>query len=518
MTRPLRFLCAVGVLALLGVSAGAPAMALRLEVTVDLTTPETCADASRRGLDLACLPEGTVGQLHRQVCSYAWLAGLCESTAFPDPGYATDDDPSPDQPLELRVGAVHEHSSYSDGDPTAIPRDYFRAGRLGHNVADSGGDTGVKLDFMFSSEHSDNGQIPITTNAACLDPASPHFVFACAHLGETHQYWKWPATLLQANEETERSESGAYTGFTGIRGFEWTNDLFNHMNVYFSTNFVNVKIDGSYLSMDAFWNWLREPVAQGGGADALVTFNHPGGDPKLTPFDGGLPHTQLLAQLGGGNWNDVAYVPDVDDRVAGMEINGGEDIEFYVKALTKGWHIGPVTAEDEHEREWSTSAEGKTLFLTRGRSPSDYYFALQNHRSVAIMAPLVGGAPGTKATFPTIHFFADGTEIQDPNATVLGSTIVAPGSHDLTVEADGLPAGSRVALISDTGGGQQSPIQLGAADAGGSFSAIHSAASPASGQDWYFVVVCPAEAGAGCGTNQSYTAVTAPIWLAGPTG
>ena len=126
-----------------------------------------------------------------------------------------------------------------------------------------------------------------------------------------------------------------------MRGFEWTNDYFNHMNVYFSTNFANVKIDGSYASMDFFWNWLREPVTKGGGADGLVTFNHPGGDPHLTPFDGGFPHTKVLAQFpGGGNWNDLAYVPDVDDRVAGMEVNGGDDIEWYVKALTKGWHIG----------------------------------------------------------------------------------------------------------------------------------------------------------------------------------
>ena len=113
------------------------------------------------------------------------------------------------------------------------------------------------------------------------------------------------------------------------------------MNVYFSTNVVNVKIDGSYASMDFMWNWLREPVAEGGGADALVTFNHPGGDPQLSPFDGGLPHNAVAAAVpGGANWNDVAYVPTSTRNVAGMEVNGGDDIEWYVKALTNGWHIG----------------------------------------------------------------------------------------------------------------------------------------------------------------------------------
>ena len=53
-----------------------------------------------------------------------------------------------------------------------------------------------------------------------------------------------------------------------------------------------------------------------------------------------------------------------------MEVNGGDDIEWYVKALTKGWHIGAVANEDEHQREWSTSADGKTLILTRGTTPT----------------------------------------------------------------------------------------------------------------------------------------------------
>ena len=34
-----------------------------------------------------------------------------------------------------------------------------------------------------------------------------------------------------------------------MRGFEWTNDYYNHLGVYFSRNVVNAKIDGSYLDM-----------------------------------------------------------------------------------------------------------------------------------------------------------------------------------------------------------------------------------------------------------------------------
>ena len=490
-----------------------------LAVGMDADASDACTEPGRDPLAPECLAEGTVGHLHRQACDYQWVEEICASTRFPDPGYSTDVDLSPGQPLELRVGAVHEHSSYSDGDPDAIPADYFRAGRTGHNVADAGGDTGVKLDFMFSSEHSDNTQIPITTSRDCIDPEQPdRFLLACGHFGGGDHYWKWPATLRQANEGTERSATGEYTGFTGIRGFEYTNDYFNHLNVYFSNNFRNVKIDGSYLSMDVFWDWLREPVAEGGGADGLVTFNHPGGDPKLTPFDDGLPHTQLLAQtLGGGNWNDVAYVPDVDDNVVGMEINGGDDIDWYVRALTNGWHIGAFAAEDEHQLEWSTSNDGKTLILTRGRSPKDYYFAVRNHRTIAIRAPLVDGAPGTDAIYPAMEYYADGGGghgVNSPNASPLGSTVTGPGTHHLNFDVTGLPAGSRVAMVSNTTDGQSSPIQLGTAGANGFGKFTHTAKAPASGEDWYFVVVCSAAGDAPCGSDQNYSAVTAPIWLA----
>jgi hypothetical protein len=476
----------------------------RVSQGADSSAPDACTDPETAPLDLSCVPGGTAGQLLRQACSYRWVDGVCDGTAFDDPGYAATADPSPGQPLQLLVGAVHEHSSYSDGDPTMIPRDYFRAASTGHNVADAGGDTGVILDFLFSSEHSDNGQIPITTSAACLEPTQ---ILMCNHVSDTDHFWKWPATLRQAREATTAD-------FTAMRGFEWTNDYYNHLNVYFSTNFANVKIDGSYLSMDVFWNWLREPVARGGGADGLVTFNHPGGDPALTPFDGDQPHNRLLGELlGGANWNDVAYVPDVDDRVVGMEVNGGDDIEWFVKALGNGWHIGPVAAEDEHEREWASSDEGKTLLLARGRTPRDYYFALQQQRTITVTRELVGGSPGTKAVVPTIHYWADTDDVNDPGASLLGSTITAPGPHRLWFRATGLPAGSTVALVGNRTGGQASPVPVGVVDGSGAITASSVVESPGAGEDWWFAVVCAPEVGADCGRDQRHLAVTAPIWL-----
>ncbi len=466
--------------------------------------PCTEADAV---LDPVCLLQGNVSNVVREVCNVAWLPGVCDVVSFDEPGYAVSEDPNPTAPLFLAVGAVHEHSGYSDGDPDMIPRDYFSAGRTGHNTADAGGDTGVILDFMMSSEHSENEKIPVTTAEACIP-----LLINCANLDELDHYFKWQAALRQADEGSEyTNEAGErrYSGFTAMRGFEWTNDYYNHLNVYLGTNVVNAKIDGSYLSMTFFWNWLREPVAEGGGADALVTFNHPGKNPALTPFDGDTPLNELLALLGNANWDDLAYVADVDRNVIGIEVNGGDDIEWYIKALTRGWHLGPVAAEDEHQREWATSEDGKTLILTRGRSPQDYYYAMLNRRTAAVRHELIGGTPGTRATFPALNFWANGSSIQD--GATMGSIVREAGTHELHVELGNLPQGSPVAMISSHGL-QAMPQALGVAGADGRLSASQTIAAPADGEDWYFVIVCPVDEAA-CGSNQNVLAVTAPIWF-----
>ncbi|HEY0974574.1 MAG TPA: PKD domain-containing protein [Solimonas sp.] len=497
--------------------AGKAAAAVRPVVGTGCTSPDG-------GFDPMCIAQGTAISVVRQLCDYQWLPGVCPAVAQPDPHYLSEDDPGTGA-LFLAIGAVHEHSSYSDGDPSAVPQDYFRAGRIGVN----GGDSGVRLDFMFSSEHSDNEKLPVTTAASCVDPSGIPAGFAalnptaivpplaCSRIEDTDHYFKWQATLEQALAETER-DGDAYSGFTAIRGFEYTNDYYNHLNVYFSTNVVNVKVDGSLVDLSVFWNWLRRPVAEGGGADALVTFNHPGGTPALSPFDGGLPHGDLLqATKGGANWNDLAYVDaEIDARVVGIEVNGGDDIEWYVKALTRGWHVGPVAAEDEHGRNWASLDDGKTQILTRGRSPRDYYHAFQNRRTSALRREVLQRDAQGKARVPQLLYWAGpaGTTVQEGQP--LGSIVRAPGVHTLQIDFAGLPAGARIALLTDTTGAQAAPVALGAANADGAFRASRDLTAPTQGENWYFVVVCAASE-TNCGGNQNHLAVTAPIWF-GPGG
>jgi hypothetical protein len=68
-----------------------------------------------------------------------------------------------------------------------------------------------------------------------------------------------------------------------------------------------------------------------------------------------------------------------------------------------------------------------------------------------------------------------------------------------------------VALVSSHGL-QAMPQPLGVAGADGSLRATQAVDAPASGEDWYFVVVCPIDETA-CGGNRNHLAVTAPIWF-----
>ena len=150
------------------------------------------------------------------------------------------------------VGALHEHSGYSDGWPGTTPSTYYTKGRAGG------------LAFMGSGEHSDNSDIPVTASEGCLGDQLPSCVGT-----NTNSRQKWDATLEQATRLSTAS-------FTGFRGFEWTSDRFGHINVYFSSNYTNAKADGGYVAMDTFWKWFTSPVGLGGGSDGIATFNHPG--------------------------------------------------------------------------------------------------------------------------------------------------------------------------------------------------------------------------------------------------
>jgi hypothetical protein len=260
--------------------------------------------------------------------------------------------------LHEYVGAMHEHSAYSDGFPGSIPTDYFRSGRC------------FGLNFLFAGEHSDNLQLPTALSEYCLPPASPAPCALSDPDTPADSFRKWDAMTEQADAEQTDS-------FTTARGFEWSSDRFGHINVYFSRNQVNAKIDGGYATMDTFYAWAKRPPELLGGGDGLMTFNHPG-DKKLADGDPAL------------NWNDFAYEPSADAQMAGIELfNGTKDFgPYYTRALDKGWHVGAVGAEDKgHDPtdHWGADNLGKTVFLAADGSRAALKDAMRDRRMYATL-------------------------------------------------------------------------------------------------------------------------------------
>lgn len=275
------------------------------------------------------------------------------------------------------VGAMHEHSAYSDGWPGSRPYDYYVAGR-------SNG-----LDFMGGSDHSDNLGIPASFSGYCFDPSyllTTPPPAGCAIADTTNprdSFRKWDATAEQAAAASTES-------FAAFRGFEWTSDRFGHINVYFSSDWLNAKLHGGYLiTMSSFYRWFTAPVKSGGGADGIAVFNHPG-DKKLSTKDPGF------------NWNDFEYVPAADERMVGIEtFNQGSDYAspdvhdgppegWYAHALDRGWHLGAVGAEDlghDFDDDWGGPGEAKTVVLSEDRSPEAIKEAMLARHFYAVIGP-----------------------------------------------------------------------------------------------------------------------------------
>ena len=345
------------------------------------------------------------------------------------------------------VGALHEHSGYSDGWPGSRPQTYFESGR-------SSG-----LDFMGSSEHSDNADVPLVASEHCVDPLVAPQCLLADPVNPLDSFRKWDATLEQARAAT----TGSLTGF---RGFEWTSDRYGHVNVYFSQHDANAKADGGYATMDSLYSWLTRAPSLGGGADGIATFNHPGAK-SLTDRDPGF------------NWNDFAYVSAADDQMVGIEVfNGSRDYgDAYLRALDKGWHVGAIGAEDlGHERsdDWGGPAWAKTVVLALGRSEWSIEAAMRARRFYAVRTP------GVRLDFTVDH-------------RPMGSRIAPTEGQGLAVRASVNDPEARLELVTSFG----EVVASGT----GKLNLTHPAAAD---ERWYFV-----RAVRGDGT----IAYSSPVWV-----
>lgn len=273
------------------------------------------------------------------------------------------------------LGSLHEHSGYSDGQIGTAPSDYFAAARA------------QGLDFMGSSDHSDNLRVPVTANADCVSAELPQCLqlpTADAPLGG---FTKWEQTAVLAAAASDEL-------FTAFRGFEWTSDRFGHINVFLSQNELNAKTELGYaVSMEVFWTWfaLAPPL---GGADGLLVFNHPGREDAI---HSNIPDPAFT-------FNGFALRDDAVQRAVGIEVFGKSSDAYdtdnsappegwYAFALDQGWSLGPVGAEDEHGTSWAQPERAKTVLIAADRSlpalreallARRMYALAQNHNAIRL--------------------------------------------------------------------------------------------------------------------------------------
>jgi hypothetical protein len=171
--------------------------------------------------------------------------------------------------------------------------------------------------------------------------------------------------------------------FTAIRGFEWSEPLLGHVNVWFSRSYVDVLQAGT---MRPFYEWLlRHPdLADAdlldtglidGGGDGLAGFNHPGREP--------------------GRFQEFTYDARLRERFVSMEIfNRTDDYLFEGYAdgrssplcacLNAGWRTGLSGVTDEHGTNWGyPEGKGRTGLWVKQHSRAGVREAMRARRFFA---------------------------------------------------------------------------------------------------------------------------------------
>ena len=224
---------------------------------------------------------------------------------------------------------LHNHTLLSDGDgDPALAFDSMRA---------------AGLDVAALTDHATLSDNVLGEVLAGLLPQE-YKGLAGIHQGD------WAQTKAYADAA---NTDGA---FTAIRGFEWSEPLLGHVNVWFTEHYVDVLQAGL---MQPLLDWLaREPgLVLDGGADGLAGFNHPGREP--------------------GRFQEFHYDERMRDRIVSLEMfNRGDDYLFegwadgksspLCACLNAGWRTGIAGVTDEHGTDWGfPEGKGRTgLWVT----------------------------------------------------------------------------------------------------------------------------------------------------------
>lgn len=122
---------------------------------------------------------------------------------------------------------------------------------------------------------------------------------------------------------------------------------FGHMNIYESASLIPQYVNGGDYRYNLFgsYNWINTNVDDTIGQKLVGSFNHPYGGSGAG----------LDAKFKNFQWNAIG-----DQAMKFIEVlNGKRSADYeteYFDALGKGWHIGALGNQDNHEGEWGDQA------------------------------------------------------------------------------------------------------------------------------------------------------------------
>jgi hypothetical protein len=242
---------------------------------------------------------------------------------------------------------LHNHTLLSDGDgDPALAFDSMRSAGL---------DVAALTDH---ATYSDNALGDVLTEAL---PPDYHQA-----AGLTPNGW------ARAREYADAANTDG--AFTAIRGFEWSEPLLGHVNVWFTEHYVDVLQAGL---MAPLLEWLRrEPgLVLDGGADGIAGFNHPGREP--------------------GRFEEFRFDPAARDQMVSLEMfNRRDDYLFegwadgasspLCACLNAGWRTGITGVTDEHGVDWGhPEGKGRTGLWVTDHTRGGVKTAMQARRFFA---------------------------------------------------------------------------------------------------------------------------------------
>jgi len=243
------------------------------------------------------------------------------------PKGAESEAPVPNVRYKFYFGYLHAHSELSDG--TGDPEDAYIYAHL------YGG-----LDFFALTDHA-----------------------------EYFDIWPWEdrwEELVSAAQAFYRP--GRYVT---LWGFEWSNPVYGHINVLNTSDYVSAI---STFPIEEFYDWLS------GRPEGFGRYNHPGDYDDL-----------------GTEFLHLELYPDVVQQMVGIETwNGNDsfdkyyydggwesDLSYWDEGNLQGWYLGALGAQDNHNADWGTRNEFRTVVLALALTREDIIDAYRSRRFYA---------------------------------------------------------------------------------------------------------------------------------------